>query len=30
VRPHEGVGIGLVIDQDFIRDHPLIEGPCYV
>jgi hypothetical protein len=30
VRPHEGVGIGLVIDQDFVRDHPLIEGPCYV
>ncbi len=30
VRPHEGVGIGLKIDLDFIRDHPLIEGPCYV
>ena len=30
VTPHEGTGIGLVIDLDFIRDHPLIEGPCYV
>ena len=30
VTPHEGVGIGLVIDLDFIADHPLIDGPCYV
>lgn len=30
VRPHEGVGIGLKIDQHFIDEHPLIEGPCYV
>jgi D-galactarolactone cycloisomerase len=30
VRPHEGVGIGLKIDQAFIAEHPLIEGPCYV
>lgn len=30
VRPHEGVGIGLKIDQKFISEHPLIEGPCYV
>lgn len=30
VRPHEGVGIGLRIDPDFIAEHPLIEGPCYV
>lgn len=30
VRPHEGVGIGLKIDEQFIREHPLIEGPCYV
>jgi L-alanine-DL-glutamate epimerase-like enolase superfamily enzyme len=30
VRPHEGVGIGLKIDQHFIAEHPLIEGPCYV
>lgn len=30
VRPHEGTGIGLKIDEHFIREHPLIEGPCYV
>jgi D-galactarolactone cycloisomerase len=30
VRPHEGVGVGLKIDEQFIREHPLIEGPCYV
>ncbi|HEY1225823.1 MAG TPA: mandelate racemase/muconate lactonizing enzyme family protein [Ramlibacter sp.] len=30
VRPHEGAGIGLKIDEHFIREHPLIEGPCYV
>ena len=30
VRPHEGVSIGLAIDLDFIKAHPLIEGPCYV
>ncbi len=30
VRPLEGVGIGLKIDLDFIKEHPLIEGPCYV
>lgn len=30
VRPHEGVGVGLKIDLDFIKEHPLIEGPCYV
>ena len=30
VTPHEGVGIGLVVDLDFIADHPLIDGPCYV
>ena len=30
VRPHEGVGIGLKIDAEFIKEHPLIEGPCYV
>lgn len=30
VRPHEGVGIGLKIDQHFIAEPPLIEGPCYV
>jgi L-alanine-DL-glutamate epimerase-like enolase superfamily enzyme len=30
VRPHEGVGIGLRVDLDFIAEHPLIDGPCYV
>jgi L-alanine-DL-glutamate epimerase-like enolase superfamily enzyme len=30
VTPHEGVGTGLKIDLDFIAEHPLIEGPCYV
>ncbi|MFJ1300036.1 mandelate racemase/muconate lactonizing enzyme family protein [Pseudomonadota bacterium AL_CKDN230030165-1A_HGKHYDSX7] len=30
VRPLDGVGIGLRIDEDFIAKHPLIEGPCYV
>ena len=30
VSPRDGVGIGLMIDQHFIAEHPLIEGPCYV
>ncbi len=30
VTAYDGVGIGLKIDLDFIREHPLIEGPCYV
>jgi len=30
VLPQEAAGIGLEIDEDFIRAHPLIEGPCYV
>lgn len=30
VRPLEGVGIGLKIDEKFIAEHPLIDGPCYV
>lgn len=30
VSAHDGVGIGLNIDEDFIAAHPLIEGPCYV
>ncbi|HEX6362176.1 MAG TPA: mandelate racemase/muconate lactonizing enzyme family protein [Albitalea sp.] len=30
VTPHEGVGIGLAVDLDFIAEHPLIDGPCYV
>jgi L-alanine-DL-glutamate epimerase-like enolase superfamily enzyme len=25
-----GNGIGLHVDEKFIADHPLIEGPCYV
>ena len=30
VTAYDDVGIGLVIDLDFIADHPLIDGPCYV
>lgn len=30
VRPLDGAGIGLRIDEKFIAAHPLIEGPCYV
>ena len=30
VTPHEGAGTGLKVDLDFIAEHPLIEGPCYV
>lgn len=30
VVPPEGVGYGLTLDMDFIKSHPLIEGPCYV
>lgn len=30
VTPHEGTGIGMTIDLDFIAEHPLIDGPCYV
>lgn len=30
VTPPQGNGIGLKIDLDFIKEHPLIEGPCYV
>lgn len=30
VTPPEGVGNGLTLDMDFIKAHPLIEGPCYV
>lgn len=25
-----GIGIGLKVDEKFIAEHPLIEGPCYV
>jgi D-galactarolactone cycloisomerase len=30
VTPLDGVGIGMTINTDFIADHPLIDGPCYV
>ncbi|GAB2909770.1 mandelate racemase/muconate lactonizing enzyme family protein [Paralcaligenes ginsengisoli] len=30
VSPLEGQGIGLEVDLEFIKKHPLIEGPCYV
>lgn len=30
VTVHEGIGIGLSIDEAFVAAHPLIEGPCYV
>lgn len=30
VTPREGAGLGLKLDLDFIKAHPLIEGPCYV
>lgn len=30
VRPVEGPGIGIEINEAFVRSHPLIEGPCYV
>ena len=30
VRPPEGPGLGLEIDEDFIRAHPAIPGPSYV
>lgn len=26
----EGPGLGIEVDEDFVRDHALIEGPCYV
>ncbi|MCE7029677.1 mandelate racemase/muconate lactonizing enzyme family protein [Jiella avicenniae] len=26
----DGPGLGVEIDRDFLRHHPLIEGPCYV
>ncbi|GAC1331840.1 MAG: hypothetical protein NVSMB26_10650 [Beijerinckiaceae bacterium] len=30
VRPLEGAGLGIIVDEDFLAAHPLIEGPCYV
>ncbi|WP_144182634.1 mandelate racemase/muconate lactonizing enzyme family protein [Elioraea rosea] len=30
VRPLEGPGLGLEVDEEFIRRHPAIEGPGYV
>ena len=30
VRPLEGPGLGLEIDEDFLVKHPVIEGPSYV
>lgn len=30
VTAHDGAGNGLKVDLDFIAEHPLIEGPCYV
>jgi D-galactarolactone cycloisomerase len=30
VRPLENPGIGVDVNEDFIRAHPVIEGPCYV
>jgi L-alanine-DL-glutamate epimerase-like enolase superfamily enzyme len=30
VRPPEGPGLGVEVDEDFLRSHPVIEGPGYV
>ncbi len=30
VRPLEGPGLGVEVDEGFLRKHPVIEGPCYV
>ena len=30
VRPLEGPGLGLEVDEDFLAKHPVIEGPAYV
>lgn len=30
VRPREGPGLGVEVDEGFLKAHPLIEGPCYV
>lgn len=30
VRPPEGPGIGIEVDEEFLKAHPVIEGPAYV
>jgi D-galactarolactone cycloisomerase len=30
VRPSEKPGLGIEVDEAFVRAHPLIDGPCYV
>ncbi|CAO1669585.1 Mandelate racemase/muconate lactonizing enzyme [Halomonas sp. NYA30] len=30
VEPPSGPGLGIDVDEEFIKAHPLIEGPCYV
>jgi L-alanine-DL-glutamate epimerase-like enolase superfamily enzyme len=30
VRPPEGPGLGVEVDEDFLKAHPVIEGPAYV
>jgi D-galactarolactone cycloisomerase len=30
VRPLEGKGLGLEVNEEFLRAHPVIEGPAYV
>ena len=30
VRPLEGPGLGLEVDEEFLVKHPVIEGPSYV
>ena len=30
VRPPEGPGLGIDVDEDFLAAHPVIDGPAYV
>jgi L-alanine-DL-glutamate epimerase-like enolase superfamily enzyme len=30
VRPLEAPGLGLEVDEQFLKKHPVIEGPSYV
>ncbi|MFN8999200.1 MAG: mandelate racemase/muconate lactonizing enzyme family protein [Betaproteobacteria bacterium] len=30
VRPLEGPGLGVTVDEAFVAAHPLVDGPCYV